>query len=195
VSLIVQAEADDGEALRTTIETAQSQTWPAVEVIVAEGELDAALAASQGEFVSVVSAGTRLRDRAVHMGLGLPVFRRGLVLFGENWYQEFDAVLAAAEDVRSVVPRDAKLILIDEDVGRPRTLGTLLEYPIGGGHPADDDHAIRDLESLRERGAAWVAFFWPAFWWLKHYTGLDRHLRTSYRSALENDRVIVFDLS
>jgi hypothetical protein len=196
VSLIVQSDGDDGD-VSATIESIRSQTWPAIEVIVADGDgpaLAAALAASQGEFVSVVRAGTRLRERAVHMGLGAPAFRRALFFAGDNWYQELDDLLAAAEEIRAVVPADADLILVGENVGKPRTLGSLLQYPIDGGHPADDAHAIRDLESLREHGAGFIVFLWPAFWWLEHYSGLDRHLRATYPCALENDRVIAFDL-
>jgi hypothetical protein len=197
VSVIVQSEGDDDD-VQVTIESVRSQTWPAIEVIVADGgepPVGAALAGSHGEFVSVVRAGTRLRERAVHMGLGLPGFRRALVAVGDNWYRTFDDLLAAAEDIRSVVPHDAPFILIHENAGRPRTLGNLLQYPIEGGHPADDAHAIRDLEALRERGAGFIAFLAPAFWWLEYYAGLDRHLRASYRCALENERVIAFDLT
>jgi hypothetical protein len=197
VSLIVQSEGDDDD-VSTTIESARSQTWPAIEVIVADADASAladGLAASQGEFVSVVRAGTRLPERAVHMGLGLPVFRRALVAVGDNWYRDLDDLLAAAEDIRAHVPSDAQLILIDENAGRPKTLGNLVKYPIEGGHPADDAHAIRDLESLRELGAGFIVFLWTAFWWLDYYAGLDRHLRTTYRCALENDRVIAFDLT
>jgi len=197
VSVIVQSEGDDDD-VGATIESVRSQTWPEIEVIVADADasaLAAALAASQGEFVSVVRAGARLPERAVHMGLGLPVFRRALVAVGDNWYQELDGLLAAAEDIRAVVPSDAQLILIDENAGRPKTLGNLVRYPIEGGHPADDAHAIRDLESLREEGAGFIAFLAPAFWWLEYYADLDRHLRANYRCALESERVIAFDLN
>jgi Methyltransferase domain len=197
VSVIVQSEDDDDD-VGATIESVRSQTWPAVEVIVADGDalsLAAALAASQGEFVTVVRAGARLPERAVHIGLGRPGFRRALVTAGGNWYRDLDDLLAAAEDIRAVLPPDARLILIDENAGRPKTLGNLVKYPIEGGHPADDAHAIRDLESLRKEGTGFIAFLAPAFWWLEYYADLDRHLRANYRCALENDRVIAFDLT
>jgi hypothetical protein len=227
VSLVVHAEDDDADAMAATVESALSQTWPAVEVLVAvensngspseraltgeafEGRvqvvrgqgkgktpsLDAALQASEGEFVAVVGAGTRLRERAVHMGLGLPGFRRAAVWIGEDWYEQLATLLAAVEEVRAVVPPDSQVILMDEDAGRPKTLGNLLQYPVEGGHPADDAEAIRDLESLREQGARFMVFLWPAFWWLEYYAGLEQHLRSAYRCALESDRVILFDLN
>ena len=62
------------------------------------------------------------------------------------------------------------------------------------GPPADDAHAIAELERLRGAGAGFIAFAWPAFWWLEHYSGLDHHLRSHYRLVLQNERLIVFDL-
>jgi methyltransferase family protein len=224
VSLIVHVDESDPDETATTIETALAQTWPAVEVLVAddrregsgsegvlspfEGQieviraerggrtpsLEAALGASRAEFVSVVGAGTKLRKRAVHMGLGFPVFRRAVIHGGEDWYEQLDGALAAAEEILEVIPSGAGLILVDEGAAKPRTLGPLHEYPIEGGHPGDDDHAIRDLETLRERGAAFLAFQRPAYWWLEHYKGLADHLGASYSRVLENDRVILFDL-
>ena len=64
----------------------------------------------------------------------------------------------------------------------------------GIGAPPDDETGIRELQRLRRAGAAFVAFGWPAFWWLDYYTGLRDHLRANHRCVLENDRVVVFDL-
>jgi predicted O-methyltransferase YrrM len=62
------------------------------------------------------------------------------------------------------------------------------------GPPVDDAAAIREVERLRAAGAAIIAFVWPAFWWLEHYSGLRDHLRGRYDCVLENDRMVVFDL-
>jgi hypothetical protein len=50
------------------------------------------------------------------------------------------------------------------------------------------------LERLRQSGAGFMIFAWPAFWWLDYYGGLHRHLRTAYRCILKNERAIIFDL-
>ena len=55
------------------------------------------------------------------------------------------------------------------------------------------DSPARQVKPPKSRSKRSV-FAWTAFWWLDHYAGLRRHLREHYRSVLENDRVVVFDL-
>ncbi len=63
------------------------------------------------------------------------------------------------------------------------------------GPPANDEAAIHALEQSRlSDQAKFLIFAWPAFWWLDHYAGLTRHLRSKYRCVLENERLVVFDL-
>jgi hypothetical protein len=62
------------------------------------------------------------------------------------------------------------------------------------GPPSDDAEAIAELERLRGDGAKFLAIAWPAFWWLEHYADFVRHLRERYRCAMENDRLVVFEL-
>jgi hypothetical protein len=220
----VDAAGGDGEGLPKTIESALSQSWPALQVLVANGSreradpeevlrafegrvdliggggrggtaaLQAAVEASQGKYVAVIGAGTELRRRAVHMGLALPAFKRGVTWLGEDWYEQLDRLLAAAEEILGAVPAGTPMIVVDAGLGRPRTIGPVLEYPKQGGNPADDEHAVEDLESLRKQGARFLAFLWPAFWWLDHYRGLSAHLDSSYRRVLASERVILFDL-
>jgi len=63
-----------------------------------------------------------------------------------------------------------------------------------GGRPPDDREAISELEKMHQGGADYVAFTWPALWWLKYYPGLHGHLRRKYTSILDNSRAVVFDL-
>jgi hypothetical protein len=99
-----------------------------------------------------------------------------------------------------LIPWGAEFILADEaqlgaDVvpGR-RALPFLEKDGVYWGAPADDETAIRECERLRRSGANFLVFAWPAFWWLEYYAGFHRHLRSNFRRALENDRVVVFDL-
>jgi predicted O-methyltransferase YrrM len=62
------------------------------------------------------------------------------------------------------------------------------------GPPADDGTGIRELERLRQAGAAFILFGWLSFWWLDYYRGFSRYLRDKYRCVLENDRLVAFDL-
>jgi hypothetical protein len=62
------------------------------------------------------------------------------------------------------------------------------------GKPPDDETAVRELERMRQSGAAFMAFGPPAFWWLEYYAGLNRALRSGARCVVENDRLILFDI-
>ena len=106
----------------------------------------------------------------------------------------------AARDLATVVPADDSLILVDEAsfdtaiFSRWRTIPFIEREGKYGGPPADDRTAIRELERLRGAGAGFVAFAWPAFWWLEHYTEMNRYLLRRFRCLLRNDRLILFDL-
>ena len=62
------------------------------------------------------------------------------------------------------------------------------------GRPVDDVAAIRELARLRSAGAHFIAFAWPAFWWLEHYRGFGQYLHERFRRLVANDRLVVFDL-
>ncbi|MBM4464923.1 MAG: glycosyltransferase [Chloroflexi bacterium] len=107
----------------------------------------------------------------------------------------------AIQEISAFVPPGDAFILVDGDLwGAPEVLAGRRRIPFlerdgqYWGPPADDDTAICELERLRRSGASFIVFAWPAFWWLDHYAGLHRHLRSAYRCALENDRLVVFDL-
>jgi glycosyltransferase involved in cell wall biosynthesis len=121
------------------------------------------------------------------------------------YYAWMRRLAAATEELSALVPVGGSVILVDEDQWADRWGGSgLLEgrrcLPFlerGGqywGPPPDDDVAVRELERLRRSGASFLAFGWPAFWWLEHYAGLRRHLRAHFPCVLENDCLVVFDL-
>ena len=62
-----------------------------------------------------------------------------------------------------------------------------------GGPPADDESALDEFERLRTR-AGFIVVAWPAFWYSTITRGSPAALHASYPVALENDRLIVFDL-
>ena len=62
-------------------------------------------------------------------------------------------------------------------------------------YPADDEEAIAHLESLRAKGAEFLLFPATAFWWLEHYEGFRRHLKSRYRVVADRkDVCLIFDL-
>jgi hypothetical protein len=62
------------------------------------------------------------------------------------------------------------------------------------GAPADDEAAIRELTRLKDAGATRIVFAWPSYWWLNFYARFHRHLRDNFPCAVENERLMVFDL-
>jgi glycosyltransferase involved in cell wall biosynthesis len=113
-----------------------------------------------------------------------------------SWWKR----LSLAIDELEMLPGHGPLILAEGgtwevgDIGGRRRLPFTEHAGSYAGAPADDRHAVQELERLRAAGATTIAFAWPAFWWLDHYAGLARHLRRHYRCVLSNERLIVFEL-
>jgi glycosyltransferase involved in cell wall biosynthesis len=104
-------------------------------------------------------------------------------------------------DIAMMVPSAHSFILVDDaQWGAGSILAGRRVLPFierGGqywGAPADDEVAIRELERMRQAGAGFIVFAWSSFWWLGYYATFHRYLRTHFSCALENDRVVIFDL-
>jgi SAM-dependent methyltransferase len=109
-------------------------------------------------------------------------------------------LLQTMQDIASLIPAEDPFILVDDDkcrseiaIGR-QAVPFLEREGQYWGAPADSGIAIRELERLRKAGATFAVFAWPAFWWLKFYSEFERYLRTEFTCALENERLVVFDL-
>jgi hypothetical protein len=146
------------------------------------------------DFVSMLDHG--FADLQVHleaMGYEAPVD----VWKRKSWFHQ---VHQAKQELASVVPKGEYFVLVDQDELRADLAPGPFGIPFlerGGeywGPPLDDGIAIREFERLRQTGAGFMVFAWPAFWWLDYYTGLQRHLRTKFPCVLESDRLVVFDL-
>lgn len=115
-----------------------------------------------------------------------------------GWWHQIDQALGSITTL--VRPGDA-FILVDQDswgvgpvIGGRRRIPFLERAGGDWGEPADDATAIRELERLRELGAAFMVFAHDALWWLDYYAGLHGYLRARFRCALENDALVIFDL-
>jgi hypothetical protein len=113
------------------------------------------------------------------------------------WHEQ---VQLATREIALVIPPGELFILVDEDnwlisasAGR-RAIPFLERDGRYWGPPPDDEIAIRELKRLRQSGASFMVFGWPAFWWLDYYAGLRSYLRSRFRCLLENERIVVFDL-
>ncbi len=119
---------------------------------------------------------------------------------GEPTGFEAEILQVASSELSASVPREETLILVDEDrcpairTGRSHVLPFPEKDGLYWGPPPGDAEAISELVRLKEGGARFLAFAWPAFWWLEYYRGFDRHLRSRYPCVLENERLIVYDL-
>jgi hypothetical protein len=103
------------------------------------------------------------------------------------------------EELRKLLRPRHTFILVDEENirgGLPglRAIPFLEKNGQYWGPPADDETAVREFERLRQAGASYIAFAWPAFWWLEHYAEFARHLRSRFRCVVDNQRLVVFDL-
>jgi SAM-dependent methyltransferase len=107
-------------------------------------------------------------------------------------------VRALRRDLAAVVPPGAELIFVDDEQVRdyvcPEALPFLEQARQYMGPPKDDATALRELDRLRQGGAALIAFAQPAFWWLDHYREFHAYLRSHFPCRLENERLLVFDL-
>jgi glycosyltransferase involved in cell wall biosynthesis len=115
----------------------------------------------------------------------------------------FQRLCDSLHEIERLIPPGNSFVLLDEEqwgsdetvVGR-RRIPFLERDGVFNGRPSDDAHAVAELERLRaERGATHLVVAWSAFWWLDCYTGFTAHLHDRYRRVLENDRIVVFELT
>jgi len=135
----------------------------------------------------------------------LPGFAKGMaaiviktpVATKDFWHHRF--ALSKAE-IEAVVPENDSVMIAGEswwsdELGLSRrTLPYTEKDGAYWGQPADDTAAVAELERLTAGGARFMAFGWPTFWWLTHYTGLAAELGRHGRKVLDNDRLVLFDL-
>lgn len=178
VSLVVCNEDASFEELTATVDSALSQSWPSVEVLVADasgaalGETRAAFgdrivpvdprgspcatfraAAAQatGSFVGFVETPTKLIDTAVHLALGDPAlasFFSGRLT--DTRRRRLEQWLLAGAEVERVVPPGATYGLITGGLDLPRTVRGRTAHRLleRGETPASIDDATA-LERLR----------------------------------------------
>lgn len=135
----------------------------------------------------------------------LPGFAKGMAAVIINrpiptkdlWHHRF---ALCKQEIEAMTPQDHSIIIAGEtwwaeELALDRAILPFTEKDGEyWGDPADDTAAIAELNKLTARGARFFAFGWPTFWWLNHYKGLVEELTRCGRKALDNDRVVVFEL-
>jgi SAM-dependent methyltransferase len=120
-----------------------------------------------------------------------------------SWPENWDAALRTAmTELEMVIPEGAACILVDDgqwavtdELSQRRILPFIERDGRWWGPPENDQAALQELARLRQRGAGYFAFAWPSFWWTEHYAQFSQYLREQYPCLLENERLIVFDLT
>jgi hypothetical protein len=125
------------------------------------------------------------------------VFRKGE---GKTTWQWMYQLYLTAQDIGRLTSPGDPLILVDQaQFGSMVTTGRqaipfLERDGQYWGPPKDDRTAIGEVERLRHSGARFIAFAWPAFWWLEYYDTFHRYLCSQFHCILRNDRLVLFDL-
>jgi glycosyltransferase involved in cell wall biosynthesis len=111
-------------------------------------------------------------------------------------------LLQAKSDLKAVVPAGGSYALIDgnewadtEPIEDRHVISFTTNAEEDKGPPVDDEAAIAQLESHRRRGVKYLIFWWTCFWWLDHYQAFKRHLYSRFPCVLQNDRLIVFEIT
>jgi GT2 family glycosyltransferase len=108
------------------------------------------------------------------------------------------------ERIPKTLPSGKKVAVVSRGDEELLDLGGLtgLHFPqdeegrYAGHYPSDSDDAIRQLESLRERGVEYLLFPRSGLWWLEHYAGFRKHLEERYPIVVRDERTcVVFSLS
>lgn len=117
----------------------------------------------------------------------------------------YQATSVAIDDVplaqiNALLPEGASCVLVDDAQWPKFALGSRRVTPLvekNGeywGPPADDAEAIQELNRLHRRGAEFIVFAPPAFWWLDYYTEFARYLSDRFVCLSNDARLRVFDL-
>jgi glycosyltransferase involved in cell wall biosynthesis len=120
----------------------------------------------------------------------------------DTYFSWADRLEMVRQYTAKIIPPETTFILVDNDElgirildGARRAIPFLEKDGLYWGPPPNDVLAIEELEKLRSRGATFIVFAWPTFWWLDHYPAFREYLFSHFRQTLANGHVTVFDLS
>jgi SAM-dependent methyltransferase len=106
-----------------------------------------------------------------------------------------------AVDIAATTQKGDVVILVDGDQFGSLYLPERVLHPFVErdgkyfGPPSDGAHAVSELIRMRKEGADYIAFGWPAFWWLTHYGELSNYLEQNCSLIQRNDHLILYRLT
>jgi hypothetical protein len=111
----------------------------------------------------------------------------------ESWWHR---LRDAARRIDQLLPPVAPFILIDDDQWGCAEIGGRTALPLvrEGGAPADDAHAIAQLDARRAEGVRQVILAWPAFWWTDYYRQFAGHLLSTSVRIADDETIVVHEL-
>jgi hypothetical protein len=166
---------------------------PELDALTANGAGDPSLAGPR-EVLQAAAAGwdRQSRSDAESMGLLREQINQGLC--------HLDRLERLTRTIEAAVPAGETFVLVDDlQLGFGPALRGRRIVPFTErdgeywGAPADDAHALRELERQTDAGLRHVVVAWPSTWYLDHYIGWAARLRTQFRTVAEGPDVIVFE--
>ena len=106
------------------------------------------------------------------------------------------------ECVRKHVPAGTKVLVVAKGDDNLLSLGDrhTAHFPqdgnggFAGWYPADSAAAVGHLEILRDKGARYLVFTRPSFWWLEYYREFREHLEARYTLINRDSECAIFSL-
>ena len=141
------------------------------------------------------------RDRLAAAGVD-PEVLSALDASIDRSHREIAARGRALDAIGEVVAADELVVVLDEEelrydlaVTHSRTWPFTEAHGFHNGLPADDDHAVAELERARRAGASRLVVWRELFWALDHYAGFAAHLAERYPRLIATDEVVIHDLA
>jgi glycosyltransferase involved in cell wall biosynthesis len=143
------------------------------------------------------------------------VLLRDLIVFSENLplignaikqnhkrfseYKWKNRVKKSIRKIDSKTTKNAIVILVDDaafgtvEIPGKLTLPFIEKEGKYWGAPPDDASAIQELERLRLKGAVYIVFAWPSFWWLSYYLEFKEYIEKKFTCIAEDNDIIVYE--
>jgi hypothetical protein len=222
ITLIVRNLGGDTERLGGAVEAALAQSWPALEVVVADEHpcpecqhvlgsfgdrirtvgnngdaVRAAVAASRGEFVGFADCDAALRPTAVEIGLAFPRAARFNTELSPERHASIEQALAAGALIAASIRPGARLLVASTEwLPHVGGLERAEVFMADGGRTASPEHAGQLVDALGEArrfGAGYMAFTPACAAWLEAFPEFRERLDACARRIVDEEQALVYE--